>query len=163
MNVGLFLRPAEETWCVSTRMVAIYVSPEQTQCIDHRIWVLIPMFIHRPQHQALFLTTLLLQDLWFADLVSSWMKTISVLVSSRNLSSVFSFILKLVWHCRNNRLAIVLQLLQQSSPVFWSTIFFKDMRCMFHITIIQCKLRYDSILLFDQESHFHERSNVFMK
>lgn len=154
MNVGLFLRPAEETWCVSTRMVAIYASPEQTQCIDHRTWVLIPMFIHRPQHQALFPTTLLLQDLWSAALVSSWMKTISVLVSRRNLSSVLSFLLKVVWHCRNNYPVVVLQLLQQSSPVFSSPIFLKATGCMFHIIIIQCKLRYDSILLFRLEPTF---------
>lgn len=37
MNVGLFLRPVEETWCVSTRTVAIYVYHGQTQCIDHHI------------------------------------------------------------------------------------------------------------------------------
>lgn len=146
MNVGLSPRPAEETWCVSTRTVAIYVSPAQTRCIDHRTWVLIPMFIHRPQRPALFPTTPLLQDPSSAALASSWMKTINVLVSGRNLSSVFSFLLKPLWHCRNNCPAVVLQLQQQSSPVFWNPIFFKDTGYMFHIIIIQCKLRYDSIL-----------------
>lgn len=93
MNVGLFLKPVEETWCVSTRMVAIYVYHGQIQCIDHHIWILIQIFIHHPQRQALFLTTLLLQDLWFVDLVTSWMKTISVLVSSSNLYFVYLFTL----------------------------------------------------------------------
>lgn len=80
-NVGLFLRPVEEIWCVLTRMVAIYAFPEQIQFTDHHIWILIQTFIHHLQLP----TTPLLQDLWFVGLVTKWMKTTSVWVSSRTL------------------------------------------------------------------------------
>lgn len=142
MNVELFLRPAEEIWCVSTRMVAIYVYPEQTQCIDHHIWTLIQIFIHRPQHQALFLTTLLLQDLWSVDLVTSWMKTISVLVRSGNLCSILLLLLKLVWHCGNN-CPLVIESLKPSVLKFSYT-FFKG--CELYVSyshyLMQAKIRF---------------------
>lgn len=84
MNVELFLRHVEEIWCVSTRMVAIYVYPEQIQCIDHHIWILIQTCTHDPLHQSQLQTTQLLQDLC-VGLVTSWMKATNALVSSTTL------------------------------------------------------------------------------
>lgn len=162
MSVGPFLRPAEETWCVWTRTGAICACPGQTRCTARPTWAPTPTRTRRRPCLAPCPTTPRPPGPWSAASASSWMRTISVLVSRTNPSSRSAFLLKLVWHRRNNRPAVVLQLMQQSSPVFWSQIFYKDTSCMFHI-IIPCKLRYDSVLLFKQESHFHEKSNVFMR